>query len=314
MVIAGEQQQNMKFLVAVDKSDSSMDIVSYLLTRAKSHDHILLVHVGIFLLEVLTDGGKHQIKEEHAKLIREANERLDKHLLSTLAKLVAMAGIPVTTFHGHGEPGQIICSHAVLASVDTVVIGDETELDCCTRTMVGSISYYVVHHSLCGAVLIVKRGFKLARPRTILYCWDRSPASLSALEVVMAMANLNDRIICLHAYNPKVGPPSEDSLFSERLGQSLAPLCTQDSEEHELSLQNYLQRSSLKNIKIEVVMKPGDPCEVICQMAHTEKADIVAIGDNRKGLVSRWFQGSVSRHILRNARCNAVLIATARPH
>lgn len=58
------------------------------------------------------------------------------------------------------------------------------------------------------------------------------------------------------------------------------------------------------------VTRDGEPTREIIAYAHEVKADLVVIGHGHKGLLARWFEGSVGTHLLDAMPCS-VLVAIA---
>jgi nucleotide-binding universal stress UspA family protein len=56
-------------------------------------------------------------------------------------------------------------------------------------------------------------------------------------------------------------------------------------------------------------IREGDPQAEIIHYAHQIKADLVVLGHSGKGVIARWFEGSVGSKLLNNLPCS-LLIAT----
>lgn len=51
----------------------------------------------------------------------------------------------------------------------------------------------------------------------------------------------------------------------------------------------------------------GQPVEQISQMAQQISADLIVVGHRNRGLLSRWWQGSLSRQLLDLVRCSVLV-------
>jgi nucleotide-binding universal stress UspA family protein len=79
-------------------------------------------------------------------------------------------------------------------------------------------------------------------------------------------------------------------------------------QEAELMLKQYSQLAQSQNITAEFECKLGDPGECTCQIAEQWGANLIVIGRRgRKGLAEALL-GSVSNHVLHNARCSVLVI------
>ena len=69
-----------------------------------------------------------------------------------------------------------------------------------------------------------------------------------------------------------------------------------------------LQRQGLSVISC---VRYGDPAVEIAAYAHEVHADLVVLGHTGKGMLRRWFQGSVGAKLLDHLPCN-LLVATGK--
>ena len=57
-----------------------------------------------------------------------------------------------------------------------------------------------------------------------------------------------------------------------------------------------------------VTVAPGDPQEMVLQVARQDAADLIVVGVRRSGKVGRWISGSTTEALLRYASCNILTI------
>ncbi len=68
-----------------------------------------------------------------------------------------------------------------------------------------------------------------------------------------------------------------------------------------------------KGIDAKTCILDGDAAREIMAYAHKIKADLVVIGHSEKGLLARWFEGSVGTQFLDELPCS-LLVATGGSH
>lgn len=66
-----------------------------------------------------------------------------------------------------------------------------------------------------------------------------------------------------------------------------------------------------KGVNAITSIRQGDPAIEIVTYAHEIKADLVVLGHSEKGIIVRWFEGSVGTELLNNLPCS-LLIATGK--
>ena len=64
-----------------------------------------------------------------------------------------------------------------------------------------------------------------------------------------------------------------------------------------------------RGVKVSPRILEGDPQIEIVRYAHDIKADLVVIGHSGKGIVSRWFGGSVGAELLAKLPCSVLVVA-----
>lgn len=77
----------------------------------------------------------------------------------------------------------------------------------------------------------------------------------------------------------------------------------------EEALEGVSQDLSANGLKASTHVREGNPAYEIAACAAELKADLVVLGHSDKGLLARWFEGSVGAGLLRDLPCS-LLIAT----
>ncbi|HVX83739.1 MAG TPA: universal stress protein [Phycisphaerae bacterium] len=69
-----------------------------------------------------------------------------------------------------------------------------------------------------------------------------------------------------------------------------------------------IERTLPKGLRGNVFMREGDPAEEIVKAAEEFGADVIVIGTHRRGVLTRFFLGSVSQGVMRRAKCAVLLV------
>jgi nucleotide-binding universal stress UspA family protein len=77
------------------------------------------------------------------------------------------------------------------------------------------------------------------------------------------------------------------------------------------ALESAAREISEQGLKASTRVREGNPAREIADCAAELDADLVVIGHSGKGVVARWFEGSVGAGLLRDLPCN-LLIATGK--
>jgi len=78
----------------------------------------------------------------------------------------------------------------------------------------------------------------------------------------------------------------------------------------EVALNSAAQNLSSHALKATTSIREGNPANEIAACAAELKANLVVVGHSGKGVLARWFEGSVGARLLRDLPCN-LLIATS---
>jgi nucleotide-binding universal stress UspA family protein len=60
-------------------------------------------------------------------------------------------------------------------------------------------------------------------------------------------------------------------------------------------------------------LRYGDPADEIARYVHEIDADLVVLGHTSKGMLTRWFQGSVGAKLLDHLPCNLLVVTGRKP-
>jgi nucleotide-binding universal stress UspA family protein len=154
-----------KILAAIDRSEMSHDVFKTALDIAKADKAVLvLLHVLSFDEQdnpsMLMPTGLEYVRAADANALEGYRDRWQTYeqksleILKSLAERATAEGV-TTEFHQVADsPGRRICEFADSESIDLIVMG-RRGISGVNEFLVGSLSNYVLHRSLCS-VLIYK--------------------------------------------------------------------------------------------------------------------------------------------------------------
>lgn len=135
----------------------------YLENYGPDKQHIILLHVYSSLNHVKqssTDSDSEDIsdiQEADFKNLMEAAKEQAKVMLEKFEVKCKKNKIPVKTRIELGSPGEVICKVAKEENVTCILLGNRG-LGAFRRTILGSVSDHVVHHSRCPVIIVPPRG------------------------------------------------------------------------------------------------------------------------------------------------------------
>lgn len=144
--------------------------------------------------------------------------------------------------------------------------------------------------------------------RRILLATDLSPASEGASVQALDLAHdLGAELLIVSVID--VGALR---LPSGRFGARV----DQVRSSREAAAGDLVGRGRAAGVRVSFLIWEGDPGESIVDAARSEQVDLVVVGSHGRGSVGRFFVGSVSDHVVRNAHCPVLVVrsrASAEP-
>jgi nucleotide-binding universal stress UspA family protein len=140
--------------------------------------------------------------------------------------------------------------------------------------------------------------------RTVLHPTDFSPQAGAAFLVAGALArDYGARLILLHVKPPEI-------VYGE--GYVLPP----DPEVVRKELQEQLDRLQPPGpgLRVERVLREGNPVQGILDTARETRPDMIVLGTHGRTGVSRLLMGSVAEAVLRKAPCPVLTVKAAPPN
>jgi nucleotide-binding universal stress UspA family protein len=84
-------------------------------------------------------------------------------------------------------------------------------------------------------------------------------------------------------------------------------------ERREQQAQALVERGRTEGVEVSFLVWTGDPGDMIVEAAEAEHVDMVLVGSHGRGAVGRFFLGSVSEHVVRNAPCPVLVVRPKEP-
>ncbi|BAK16007.1 universal stress protein UspA [Solibacillus silvestris StLB046] len=139
--------------------------------------------------------------------------------------------------------------------------------------------------------------------KNILVAVDETNESRIAFRraVQVVLNNVGSKLYIVHVIDTR------SFAFSEGYNFDMAEKITNNKKDLLDSYEKKAQQSGLVNIK--KLIEYGTPKHVIARdIPQQEKIDLIICGVTGKGELARLFLGSVSEGILRNARCDVLVV------
>ena len=134
--------------------------------------------------------------------------------------------------------------------------------------------------------------------RLILLATDLSPASDGAAAQALDLAHdLGADVLVMSAIEPRDPHPDH---ITKRLDHLRL--------ERELAAQDVVARGRARGVNVRFLIWDGPPGEAIVDVARSEQVDMVVVGSHGRGLVGRFFVGSVSEYVVRHAPCPVLVV------
>jgi nucleotide-binding universal stress UspA family protein len=199
-----------------------------------------------------------------------------------------------------GLVGHEIVVEAREQQVDLVVIGAKghTALD---RILLGSVSDYVATHAPCSALVVrpTKLQSEPERRARVVVGFDDSESSIQAVEHFSKFRlsreiELDVVAICqvIRTFRQDLLPNVVEARAEMR--QAFAKAAATGAQ----ALAHVTPHTHSHVIEAEHVG------QAVVDFADSHNADFLVVGDTERGMLGRWFLGSVSRYVLRHASCS----------
>ena len=141
--------------------------------------------------------------------------------------------------------------------------------------------------------------------RTILLASDLSPASAAAESLAFELAaNLGSSVLLVSVIDPR-GLSLPGGGFRQRVDQARSA--------RETAAQTIVDRGRREGVSIRCLIWEGDPGESIVEAAAAEGVDLIVVGSHGRRGIDRFFMGSVSEHVVRDAPVPVLVARSPAP-
>jgi nucleotide-binding universal stress UspA family protein len=266
-----------RLLVATDWSGSSRSAVEEAIKLAKACSSKL------FAISTLMTNLEY---EDAVPWVIGQAEKEMQGILESIRRTASEQGIDCETFVYRGEePYMDIVNAAVMKHVDMIVMGTNGRRGI-KKLIMGSVTGKVIGHAPCN-VLVVPPGAKTDY-RSILIATDGSIHSAAAASEAAAIAKRYGSSLVIVS----VAPSAAEVPFAGE------------------NVKQVMELAEKEGLKKEGIALPGEPHEVILEIAKQKHVGLIVVGSHGKtGLMSR-LMGSVTKRVISLTE-SAVLVVKA---
>jgi nucleotide-binding universal stress UspA family protein len=287
-----------RILCAVDFSDFSRDALDHAVVLAKWYSAPLnVLHVYSLPQPVMAGGGVPSSLLSSPSTREEVTEEVRRFCAPSLAASDQHAEIVVT----EGNAAKEIAREAERLTASLLVLGTHGRTGF-ERLFLGSVTEKVLRSTRVPVLTIPPSVRKPGPPlyKTILCALDFSDASIRALEYALSLAKQADaRLVLLHVIENMLGDVS-----AERLGHlTLSEYQRHLEQEAATQLKAVIpDEARAWSTPIERVEKGRAYAEIL-RIAAEEHVEIIVMGVQGKGALSRMLFGSTTQRVLAHAGC-----------
>ncbi|CAH3175326.1 unnamed protein product [Porites lobata] len=244
----------------------------------------MLKTVTIDFLSTLTDIS--DIQEADFKNLMEAAKEQAKVMLEKFEVKCKKNKIPVKTRIELGSPGEVICKVAKEENVTCILLGNRG-LGAFRRTILGSVSDHVVHHSRCPVIIVPPRRYA-----------DR-------------FRQAEDQVVFVHVYEAAITPPptfAHTTSLPSREEWELMHLKAERKAKEMLA--KYEKKCIAKKLPYKTIYAHGPIGDVICAAGNKVNAEYIVLGNRGLGTIRRTILGSVCDYVTKHMNVPVLMVPT----
>lgn len=290
-------------LVATDFSDTANLALDRALDLATSHgSEIVLLHVMQPEMPVVAAPEMIVVPPDYERMLREASLTG----LSHAGDQARAEGLNVREILEQGNPARVIAAVAEALDVDLILIGTRGHTGF-RHLLLGSVAEEVVRIAKSPVLTVHPGDDRPIEPvRTMLLPTDFSPAADQALRAATRLFVGTDQatILLVHSFHisPAVVPLGG-------FGSGVAPHFV----EHAQHLAEQATAPAAKALRdrgfnVEVLVKRGDPAEVVTELAAERDVDIIVMGTRGHSKLRQWIMGSTTERVVEHAPCPVMTV------
>lgn len=281
----------MKVLLAIDGSKCSEDAA-----RMLSHlPHQETLDLTILSVVAAPITAFYSPAKQFMDEITEDDRRFARKRQAAIEEMFTGANAIVQTKIREGRPAETIVDFAAACSADLIVVGAKghSQID---RILLGSTSDYVATHAHCSVLVVRPTGLAERKHSDlkVAVAYDASRASHAALQELLLFdwgPKTEITVVGVAGYSPVFNP---EFGFNPEVLQREAKNALRDAREK--------MESRVANIH-DVVVEYDHVAEGLVKYTEDHDSDIIVVGDTGRSTLARALLGSVSRHVLRHAKC-----------
>ncbi|BFI40562.1 hypothetical protein MPTK2_7g10800 [Marchantia polymorpha subsp. ruderalis] len=255
------------------------------------------------------------------KVTGHSKQLVNKYLDMCRQKNIACEGEVVK-----GDAGSWIVDEGERVAADAIVVGSNAH-GLLARTILGSISDYVLHNSPCTVVVVRQSEDALCihdplssqESRKVVIAVDDSKEAIYAFTWALKFfCKPSDNVILYHVHHPYVQPITGSGTGEFGIEEVYIPpdVSAKDEVESLKESQKVVEKfmafaNHESKIKCEGIVRTGQTEAKVIEGLISLKADAVVVGTHEKGAVARTFLGSVSDHLAHNSPC-PLIVAKAK--
>jgi nucleotide-binding universal stress UspA family protein len=270
-----------KVLVGVDGRAGGRDAIALARQLVTSTSRLVLVNVyGTSALRGAAGAGWEAEHAHHLLTCARQNHGLE---CRTMVRLDSSPGRGLHRLAQHERADLIVVGSSHHGGLGRVVIGDDT--------------LAALNGAPC-AVAIAPRGYVFARPawRTIGVGDDGSPESTLALAAARDLAERHHAAVQVLSVVELQGVPPVSVEPADWTSETVEAMRVERS-----------RLQAIPGAHGDVVF--GDPAQELTRLAHA--VDLLVVGSRGQGSLSRFINGSVSRHLARHSACPLLVVPRA---
>lgn len=291
-----------KILVPTDFSEHSDKALNQALDIAREYKS------KVSLFHVIEDKISHGIDDYDQTLhsFKRIEKRLvsaaKKHLQKQVDKFPQAKEVEVVSEFTMGVPSEEILRFQKEQGVDLVVLSSlgTTGL---AQYFIGGVARNVLKASTCP-VLLIKQ--EMLRPTKILVPTDFSDYSDKALQQALDIAKqYNAQVFVFHVIPKEVNRCVADVCMGDDVIRDIEEQMATRAQEELLKQVSKFSRA--KEVSVVTDFGKGIPYEAILQETEDKGIDLIVIASLGRSGLARFLIGSVSRNVLKGAKCPVLL-------
>jgi nucleotide-binding universal stress UspA family protein len=219
----------------------------------------------------------------------------------------AARGITIEAVVRAGTPAAAIVDEAIRINADLLVMGTHGRSGF-DRLLLGAVAERVLRKASCPVMTVPGQlpGALPAAPvlyKRILCPVDFSTSSLHALKYATSMTHkIDGQLTVVHVVEHEFDNDRDAVSGVERSGMTIGEFL-QEQEERLCRRLHTLASGAPEFCKVESLLSYGKPWREVLRVAAERQSDLIVMGVQGRGTADRFFFGSTTQHVAREAPC-----------